>query len=156
MQAAVDAEDVPASTGVRGPFLVGGEDGEGLGVDGDPVGAVGLGWAQDRTVGPIDESAGEGHRGVREVDVGPPQGEELATTGAGARGETEVGVEVRCGVSDVGEELVDLRGLGRSDLGGLVPWWAGGAGGVDPDPVPPLRLGEGTVQDAVDTADRAG
>jgi hypothetical protein len=66
---------------------------ERLGVEFDPVGAVGLGGAELGSVWPLDQRASEGDRGSLNIDVAPPQGEQLTPTGhrsrpraAGSRG----------------------------------------------------------------------
>lgn len=54
-----------------GPVL--GHDSQGVGVQGNPVGASGLGGAQLWSVGSFDQGTHERDRSTREVDICPPQ-----------------------------------------------------------------------------------
>jgi hypothetical protein len=91
-----------------------------------------------------------------EVDIDPPEGEELAAAGTRGSGQDEEEVEEGSALYGVGEEPRDLGGSGWAHLGGLGDRTVGGRGGIGPDPVPAHGLGEGTVQYGVDATDGAG
>jgi hypothetical protein len=123
---------------------------ERLGVEFDPVGAVGLGGAELGSVWPLDQRASEGDRGSLNIDVAPPQGEQLTPTGTGRDREPQVAEEWRVLAPRPLEQDGDLLRGRRADLGRCHSRRRRVRSRVQPDPVPAEGLSERPMEHSMD------
>jgi hypothetical protein len=132
-----------------------GQDGHGLGVEGDVATLVGLGVLFPGVRAVLGDAVLQRQDCACLVDVGPAQAAQLTAAGAGGHGQpdqrTEVGV-----LPGIGHDARGLVGRGRPRVGWGSGRWLGLRGRIDGDPFPAHGALVGAADDEVDLADGPG